>query len=133
MSARVHQLLDEIREKSVKLKSQVAAERAKNEALSAENSELKSAMDGKTKEVGNLQNKVSELSANIESLKEQSVNSQSNTETTTQVGGVLTNEEIDALVKEIEYCIQQLKNKHGKVVIESSCCRSHVPIVCKRE
>jgi hypothetical protein len=42
-------------------------------------------------------------------LKEQSVNSQSNTETTTQVGGVLTNEEIDALVKEIEYCIQQLK------------------------
>jgi len=109
MSARVHQLLDEIREKSVKLKGQVAAERTKNETLSAEIAELKSAMNGKTEEVDNLQNKVSELSANIESLKEQSVNSESNTETTTQVGGVLTNEEIDALVKEIEYCIQQLK------------------------
>ncbi|MDB3906192.1 hypothetical protein N9355_01825 [Crocinitomicaceae bacterium] len=105
MSARVHQLLDEIRDKSVKLKSQVAAERAKNETLSAEISNLKSAMNSKTEETENLQSKVSELSANIESLKEQSVNS----ETTGQTGAVLSNEEIDALVKEIEYCIQQLK------------------------
>ncbi len=105
MSARVHQLLDEIREKSVKLKSQVAAERTKNETLSAEISELKSEITSKAQEVENLQSKVSELSANIESLKEQSVNSQS----TTPTGAVLTNEEIDALVKEIEHCIKQLK------------------------
>lgn len=105
MSARVHQLLDEIREKSVKLKSQVAAERAKNEALSTEISELKLEIDSKKQEVEDLQNKVSELSANIESLKEQSVNSESSSQT----GAVLTNEEIDALVKEIEYCMQQLK------------------------
>lgn len=105
MSARVHQLLDEIREKSVKLKGQVTAERAKNDTLSAEISELKEEMNSKTEEVENLQNKVSELSANIESLKEQSVNSES----TGQTGTVLSNEEIDALVKEIEYCIKQLK------------------------
>ncbi|PWL28813.1 MAG: hypothetical protein DCO96_08330 [Fluviicola sp. XM-24bin1] len=105
MSARVHQLLDEIREKSVNLKDQVAAERAKNDTLSAEISELKSAMENKTQEVDNLQSKVSELSVNIESLKEQSVNSES----TSPTGAVLTKEEIDALVKEIEYCITQLK------------------------
>ncbi|MCR9172252.1 MAG: hypothetical protein NXI10_07155 [bacterium] len=105
MSARVHQLLDEIREKSVKLKGQVAAERAKNETLSAEISELKTAMEGKSQEVESLENKVTELSANIESLKEQSVKSES----PAQTGAVLSNEEIDALVKEIEYCIKQLK------------------------
>ncbi|XOV67129.1 MAG: hypothetical protein ACFHU9_16030 [Fluviicola sp.] len=105
MSARVHQLLDEIREKSVNLKSQVAAERAKNETLSAEISELKNEMRSKAEEVESLQTKVSELSANIESFKEQSVNS----EAAAQKGAVLTNEEIDALVKEIEYCIKQLK------------------------
>lgn len=105
MSARVHQLLDEIREKSVHLKDQITAERAKNETLSVEISELKEEINGKTQEVENLQAKVSELSASIESLKEQRVNSES----TSPTGATLSNEEIDALVKEIEYCVKQLK------------------------
>lgn len=105
MSARVHELLDEIREKSVQLKDQVAAERAKNATLTAEVSELKSEMESKTQEVENLQRKVSELTDTIEALKEQSVNNDSET----PVGATLSNQEIDALVKEIEYCIAQLK------------------------
>jgi len=105
MSARVHELLDEIREKSVKLKDQVTAERAKNATLTAEISELKSAMESKSQEVENLQSKVSELTDNIETLKEQSVNTNSEAPN----GATLSNQEIDALVKEIEYCIAQLK------------------------
>ncbi len=103
MSARVHELLDEIREKSIKLKDQVATERAKNATLTAEVSELKAEMSGKSQEVENLKGKVSELTDNIESMKEQRVN------TTSETKATLSNEEIDALVKEIEYCIKQLK------------------------
>lgn len=103
MSARVHELLDEIREKSVKLKDQVAAERAKNATLSAEISEIQEEMSSKSQEVESLQGKVTELTDNIESMKEQRVN------TTSDSGANLSNEEIDALVKEIEYCIKQLK------------------------
>lgn len=103
MSARVHQLLDEIREKSVQWKQQVVAERAKKATLNAEIARLKDQMSRKEQEVENLQGKVTELAGTIESLKEQSVNSIPQTEVK------LSNEEIDALVKEIEYCIGQLK------------------------
>ena len=103
MSARVHQLLNEIREKSVQWKEQMLAERATNATLNAEISRLKDQMSSKEQEVENLQEKVAELAGTIESLKEQSVNS------TPQAEVKLSNEEIDALVKEIEYCIGQLK------------------------
>lgn len=103
MSARVHELLDEIREKSVKLKDQVRTERATNATLIAEVSQLKTEMESKQQEITQLQSKVSELSGKIESLKEQGNNLSPAAE------NKLSNEEIDALVKEIEYCIGQLK------------------------
>ena len=101
MSEKVNQLIDEIREKSLSIKDSLSAERTKVESLETEVENLKNKISEKEND---LKNKVSE----IESLR----NDMSSMETKSipvQKESGITDEQIDELVKEIEFCIAKLK------------------------
>lgn len=101
MSERINELIETIQEKTNLLKGQVASEKARNEELTQEIQNLKEQVSLKDEKVTELNEKVSELNESIKVVKEQSISS-------SEVTGV-TDEQIDELVKEIEYCIGQLK------------------------
>ncbi|MDG1332162.1 MAG: hypothetical protein P8P74_07520 [Crocinitomicaceae bacterium] len=101
MSDRVNELIDTLKEKMILLKDQCAQERSKNEELTAENNQLKTNLAEKSSEISNLQSKVESLKEVQNSAKVQSVNP-SEEEKVSDV-------QIDELVREIEYCIGQLK------------------------
>ena len=101
MSDRIHQLVDTIREKSISLKDQVASEKAKKQELEQEVQNLKQEVSLKDGKVGELSSKVTELNDDLKTVKEQSI--------TGSEGKGISNDQIDELVKEIEYCIGQLK------------------------
>jgi uncharacterized protein YoxC len=102
MSERIDELIETIREKSILLKEQVASEKSKNEELTQEIQNLKQEISSKDGKVDELNEKIGELNESVKTAKEQSITS---SEVTTGV----TDEQIDELVKEIEYCIEQLK------------------------
>ena len=101
MSDRIHQLVDTIREKSILLKDQVASEKAKNQELEQTIQNLKQEASLKDGKVSELSAKIIELGDDLKTVKEQSI--------TGQEGAGLSDGQIDELVKEIEYCIGQLK------------------------
>jgi len=101
MSDRINQLIDTIREKSILLKDQVASEKAKNEELAQEIQSLKQEVSSNDEKVGELNSKITELNDGLKTAKEQSI-------TGLEEKGI-SDEQIDELVKEIEYCIGQLK------------------------
>lgn len=101
MSDRVNELIDTLREKMILLKDQCAQERSKNDELVAENESLKSKLTEKSDEISNLHTKIESLKEEQNAAKEQSVN-QSKEEK-------ISDDQIDELVREIEYCIGQLK------------------------
>ena len=101
MSDRINQLIDTIREKSILLKDQVASEKAKNEELTQEIQTLKQEVTSKGEKVDELNSKITELNDGLKAVKEQSI--------TGSEGNGFSDEQIDELVKEIEYCIGQLK------------------------
>lgn len=101
MSERVHQLIDEIRKKSAVMREQIESERATNASLTSEIVTLRERLLVKEQEMTAMQGTIAELNERVETLKEQGANAIS--------GSGISNEEIDALVKEIEYCIGQLK------------------------
>jgi uncharacterized coiled-coil DUF342 family protein len=101
MSDRINQLVDTIREKTILLKDQVASEKAKNEELTQEIQTLKQDVSSRDEKMGELNNKITELNDGLEAAREQSI--------TSADGNGVSEEQIDELVKEIEYCIEQLK------------------------
>ena len=101
MSDRVNELIETLREKMVLLKDQCALERSKNNELIAENEVLKSRLTEKSMEISNLQMKIESLEEAQNLAKEQSVSRSEETR--------ISDEQIDELVSEIEYCIGQLK------------------------
>lgn len=101
MSEQVNRLIDEIREKSAQMREQIQVERAANGSLTDEIAVLKNELLEKTAEIETLQGSIAELNGQIKTLTEQGGKE--------SVGKSISNEEIDALVKEIEYCIGQLK------------------------
>ena len=101
MSDRINQLIDTIREKSILLKDQVASEKAKNEKLTLEIQTLKQEVTLKDVKVDELNSKITELNDGLKAAKEQSISGSE--------GNGYSDEQIDELVKEIEYCIGQLK------------------------
>lgn len=101
MSDRVNELIETLREKMILLKDQCAQERTKNDELIAENGVLKLSLIEKSNEVSSLQTKIESLEEAQRSAKEQSVNHSEEKK--------ISNEQIDELVSEIEYCIGQLK------------------------
>ena len=101
MSDRINQLIDTIREKSVLLKNQIASEKANNEELTQEIQSLKQEISLKNEQVDELNSKITELNDGLKAVKEQNI--------TGSEGKGISDEQIDELVKEIEYCIGQLK------------------------
>ena len=75
--------------------------RSKNDELTAENDRLKASLSEKSTEISNLQSKVESLKEEQNLAKVQSVNPSEEEK--------ISDEQIDELVREIEYCIGQLK------------------------
>ena len=101
MSDRIYTLIDGIREKVSLMQNQLSVERSSNEELRAEVSSLTNNLISKEEEINILQAKIEDLSKNVKAESEQSVVASS------EKG--ISDEQIDELVKEIEYCIGQLK------------------------
>ena len=101
MSDRINQLVDTIREKAILLKDQVASEKAHNEELTQEIQTLKQELSSRDEKVDELNTKITELDDGLKAAREQSIGSSG--------GNGVSEEQIDELVKEIEYCIAQLK------------------------
>lgn len=101
MSDRISQLIGQVREKSILHRDQYASERSKNESLQAELDALKVALSDCTTQIDELKSEVVSLGKGQRTPIKQDVN------TPTETG--VSDEQIDDLVKEIEYCIGQLK------------------------
>jgi hypothetical protein len=101
MTDTIQQIIEKIRSKSIEIHSQLIKEREKNIALEAENVALKAQLTdmADTQKVLNVE--MSELKISLETAKNQVVE--------TPISKNRKDEEIDELVKEIEYCISQLK------------------------
>jgi phage-related minor tail protein len=101
MTERIQHIIDEIRLKSQALHHQLNEEREKNKALSAELHLITERLEVEKQKEEQLLSKIEALSNELETTKSQVV------ETSPPSGK--NDEEIDELVKEIEYCISQLK------------------------
>ncbi|MFK7786181.1 MAG: hypothetical protein AB8B56_13760 [Crocinitomicaceae bacterium] len=101
MSDRVNELIDTLKEKMTLLKDQCVNERSKNDELSAENERLQANLAEKSTEISNLQSKVESLKEAQNLAKVQNVNPSEEEK--------ISDDQIDELVREIEYCIGQLK------------------------
>jgi chromosome segregation ATPase len=101
MTEKIQQIILAIRTKMVQMHEELVASREQNNILETENESLKSQIEELHKDREDQKVKLSELELQLMAAKEQVVTapfSQSKKE-----------EEIDELVKEIEYCISQLK------------------------
>jgi chromosome segregation ATPase len=101
MADRINELINNIREKVSQLRSQLSVEKNKTESLQEEVNQLKLQLTSKKNEVETLESKIVNLQSDIVKAKEQSVNHSTEAN--------VSDEQIDELVKEIEYCIGQLK------------------------
>ena len=101
MSDSINQLIDTIQKKSLLLKNQIASEKSKNEELTQEIQSLKREVSSKDEQVDELNSKITELNDGLKAVKEQNI--------TSSEGKGISDEQIDEVVKEIEYCIGQLK------------------------
>ncbi len=101
MSDRVHELIETLREKMILLKDECAVHRSKNDDLSTENEKLKIDLQEKSSEISNLNQQMGSLKKEHEAAIGQSVNLEKE--------AVASEHQIDELVREIEYCIGQLK------------------------
>ncbi len=101
MSDRINAILVEIKGKVNQLKDSLSIERSENEKLRLELVELKEQLETKEKEASELQSKFADLSRTMNEKNEQVVGDSN--------GKYISEDEIDEMVKEIEYCIGQLK------------------------
>lgn len=100
MSDRIHELVDGIKEKVSLVKSQLASVNSQNASLQNEVETLKTQLAQKGEELDQANSTVSELEAKLITNNEQDVK-------VFETG--VSEDQIDELVKEIEYCIGQLK------------------------
>jgi len=101
MSDRIQELLDGIREKATAWHQQYTEERNANQNLRVENSELKAKLEATEQELEAMKQRISGLEMKLEMAK--------NTDVIVSQDTGVSDEQIDELVKEIEYCIAQLK------------------------
>jgi chromosome segregation ATPase len=101
MSDRILELVDGIKEKVSLVKGQLEKECSKSESLQNEVVSLGDQLVEKQIELNDLSTKISELETKLITKKEQDV-------VIVKETGV-SDSQIDELVKEIEYCIGQLK------------------------
>ena len=101
MADRINELIKTIGEKVSSLKSQLSVEKTKSESLHNELESLKGRLKEKENEVQSHISKINDLKSEIENGKKQYVSGSTE--------GNVSDDQIDELVKEIEYCIGQLK------------------------
>jgi uncharacterized protein YlxW (UPF0749 family) len=101
MSDRVNELIENLRERMILLKDQCAKERSNNNDLIAENESLKANLNEKSSEISTLQATIEAFKEAQNAAKEQNVNQSDEKR--------ISDEQIDEMVREIEYCIGQLK------------------------
>ena len=101
MTDRIHTLIKTIGEKVTRMKDQLSVEQAKNESFQNEITQLKEQLTSKTNEVEKLESRINGFESAVEGTKGQDVDGFSEMN--------VSDEQIDELVKEIEYCIGQLK------------------------
>lgn len=101
MSDQINTLIASIRERYTLLNDQLLGEQSKNEQAQSEIEELRSLLNAGNEKIVSLQNELKESEENKSDFSEQIV--------TRSEGTMITDEQIDELVKEIDYCIGQLK------------------------
>jgi len=101
MTERIQQIIGTIRTKMIQMHGQLVASREKYTLLETEFLSLKSQLDALQQNNNALKEKLSEVELQLITAKEQVAS--------TPVSVSRKEEEIDELVKEIEYCISQLK------------------------
>lgn len=101
MSDRVNELIEEIRGKATSMKQLISVEKEKNSGLAQEIEALKHELSSKETEVTQLKGEIASLKNDLSAKNEQSIER--------STGNEISDEQIDELVKEIEYCIAQLK------------------------
>ena len=102
MSDRVSKLIDSIKGKAVQLHQELQNERTKSAGLENELSALKSDLNAKSAEIQASKEKIAQLGDQLKTLSEQKVDQPTS-------GADISDEQIDELVREIEFCIAQLK------------------------
>jgi hypothetical protein len=101
MPDQINELIDAIREKVSFLHNQLSIERANNEKLRGENETMKNEILLKEKEIDANQARISNIEKGMIATQGQGV--------IVAEEKVVSEQQIDELVKEIEYCIAQLK------------------------
>lgn len=101
MSNRVHQLIAEIQGKATSLKAKLSEEQLKSASLEQKLSKVTGELNAKDEEINALKADVAKLTAQLNDKKSISIADQSDKG--------ISDEQIDELVNEIEYCIAQLK------------------------
>ena len=101
MPDQINELIDAIREKVSFLHNQLSIERANNEKLRGENETMKNEILLKEKEIDANQSRISNIEKGMIATQGQGV--------IVAEEKVVSEQQIDELVKEIEYCIAQLK------------------------
>jgi chromosome segregation ATPase len=103
MTENIQQIITSIRSKATGLSDQLKILREKNQQLEVEISSLKSEIQGLKISIQEYKTENENLQMELTTAKEEVVTSPSDSDLSRR------EEEIDALVKEIEYCIHQLK------------------------
>lgn len=101
MSEKIHQLIDQIRADYKRLDDQFLEQKSKVSELQDEANSLHSKLNERENTIAALELKVNELESAKNEVSEQVIASSE--------GTMLSEEQIDELVKEIDYCIGQLK------------------------
>ena len=101
MPDQINVLIDAIREKVSFLHGQLSIERANNEKLRGENESMKTEIISKEKEIEAHQTRISNLDENRNATEGQGI--------VVAEEKIVSEQHIDELVKEIEFCIAQLK------------------------
>lgn len=101
MSEKIHQLIDQIRAKYNRLNGQFVEQKSINVALQDEVTNSQSQLKERDEKIIALEAKIDELESTKNETSEQVI--------TGSEGTMISDEQIDELVKEIDYCIGQLK------------------------
>jgi chromosome segregation ATPase len=101
MTEKIQQAIQNIRLKAHRINNELVVSKEKVNALESENKFIKAELGALQEENAILRTKLSDMEIQWNAAKEQVVN--------TSVIYARKEEEIDELVKEIEYCISQLK------------------------
>lgn len=102
MNEKIQHIIQDIRRKKNVLDDLLNQQKQRANQLEQEIAQLKSDLESKNSDISRLRNDNAEIQSLLEEAKNQVINS--------KVPENNSHEQIDELVREIEYCIGQLKN-----------------------